>query len=910
MKPKIIQSHQRAVSRRRFLGTLAGAGAMQVVSPGLLYARADGAVPTTYYMDGYHGGPRGHMPPGCWRDIVDALDRNPNWKLSLDVEAGTWAVLRREDPETYERVRDLLNTPDGRLEITGGTYAQPYGWAISGESNIRQLQRGLEVIREHFPKVCVQTYAVQEPCWASCLPQVLRSLGFTGASLKNASTAWGGYFAGFDAELVNWIGPNGTGLIAVPRYTVEGLLNVWETEATEVTPDYARRCVEHGISQPAGMCFQDLGWAAQPRVVEPWVRYATWRGYLYGIAQTKPVDWKVSMEDILTALPWGEKTLHRACRQVREAEVQLVRAEKYLAMNFLTTQARWPAEPLQDAWEHTMWSQAHDAWITVTTRSGRDAWSFQVASETLDASATAQGLIESAMTGLCAEQNPSAEQIENVQYVRVVNTSGYERADLVEVTLSADPGTSAFDIRNADGTQLLNQVVVTRTFHKLPRGEGVRSPIMDSASHPQQGEASINSATLLFRDTLPAFGWKTYKVTALPQAQATDHGISITTEGDGSLTVRTDMYRVRFDARRGGGISNLYILGLRKEFCAEGELLNIFRGYFAKQDAWRMSSENPADIAILEGGPLRARVQITSRIGDVPFRSVITLVQGLRRIDCQTNFHFDQDTWIGDPTEMRPEDRMKERRRSSNNGAPKLQVLFPAALDKTALYKSSAFDVCRSRLESTNFERWDEIKHNVITTWVDLVDECQGLGFAIFSDRTTAYSSAKGEALGLVLGWGGEAGFWWGKCPLKGDQEARYSFVPHRGQWEEAGLWQQNLAWEEPFSAQVMPTASAESMTRSLLRVSPAEGILSSVTAKDGELQVRVFLASEKAGSCELELGFPASSARLVELDGRVIRELPLQTQDGKRASVRFVLSAFDICTISITPHSTRKDAL
>jgi hypothetical protein len=227
---KYLHPRQRALTRRRFLGAVAGASAMQAVIPGWLYASADASVPTIYYMDGYHGGPRGHMPSGCWRDIVDALDRNPDWKLSFDVEAGTWAALRREDPATYERVRDLLNVPNGRLEITGGTFAQPYGWAISGESNIRQLQRGLEVIREHFPQVRVQTYAVQEPCWASCLPQILRSLGFTGASLKNASTAWGGYFAGFDAELVNWVGPNGTSLLAVPRYKVERLLNVWETE--------------------------------------------------------------------------------------------------------------------------------------------------------------------------------------------------------------------------------------------------------------------------------------------------------------------------------------------------------------------------------------------------------------------------------------------------------------------------------------------------------------------------------------------------------------------------------------------------------------------------------------------------------------------------------------------------------
>ena len=39
-----------------------------------------------YAVDGYHGGKYGHMPLGAFRDILQKLRENPDWKLSLDIE--------------------------------------------------------------------------------------------------------------------------------------------------------------------------------------------------------------------------------------------------------------------------------------------------------------------------------------------------------------------------------------------------------------------------------------------------------------------------------------------------------------------------------------------------------------------------------------------------------------------------------------------------------------------------------------------------------------------------------------------------------------------------------------------------------------------------------------------------------
>ena len=137
------------MNRRDFSKTL-GAGAALAAAR---IAEAQTA-PTIYYADGYHGGVKGHMPSGSWRDILNMMRDTPQWKLSLDIEPESWDVLRREDPQAYFELKSYLdNQPvDARVEMVAGTLSQPYGWAVNGESNIRQLLLGRKLIRKHFPK--------------------------------------------------------------------------------------------------------------------------------------------------------------------------------------------------------------------------------------------------------------------------------------------------------------------------------------------------------------------------------------------------------------------------------------------------------------------------------------------------------------------------------------------------------------------------------------------------------------------------------------------------------------------------------------------------------------------------------------------------------------------------------------
>jgi len=868
------------MKRRQFTGLL-GLGAL---AGRVAVAQSNGA-PTLYYVDGYHGGVRGHMPAGSWRDILNTLRAVPQWKLCLDIEPASWAVLRRQDPAAYREIQQLLARPavDARLEMVNGTFAQPFGWANGGESNIRQITRGLEVIREHFPDTAVETYAVQEPCWASCLPQILLSLGFNGAVLKNPSTAWGGYAAGFDAEVVNWVGPDGSSIPAVPRYACEELLKVWETESVTGSPEFARKCVANGIPHPSGMCFQDLGWAAKPKVNGEHIRFVTWREYMRNIADKPSKQWRFTMEDILTTLPWGEKTIQAAAQQVRSAENRLLAAEKTAALAWMESRQAWPEEELRDAWDNLLWAQHHDAWITVTTRAGRRAWAFQVGAGTLRAEESANEIVEASMEALAKGTRGEAGQ-----WVRVVNTLGVERRDLAEVTLATDRGARGVRVLDDSGKEVASQMIVSRRYGAASFASGAQG-------------ASVNTAAVLFRPTVPALGYATYRVEPVAEEKS-GSAVSSTSakfESDGTVTMESDLYKLRLDPRRGGAITSLFAKKLNKEFCdpSSERAFNEYRGYFISQKQWRSSVEETARISVMENGPLRARVRIAGRVGGSPYQTTVTLVEGQAPIDFQTRFTFDEETWIGDPWDIKPEARRTERRRSQNDGRWKLQAFFPVSLGNQAIYKNAAYDVCRSRNSDTFFQGWQEIKHNIVLHWVDVVDEAAKVGLAVFSDHTTGYTHGPQHPLALVLGWGWEGGFWWGKCPLKGVQQMSYAVVPHSGLWDDAGISQWNNRWNEPLLTQLMETRT-KTASASHVRVSGNGIEVPTMLVQGSNLLVRLFNAEGDSRERTVSFAAEPASVELVELDGRSVRRLSVSKGSDGRFQVSMAIPRFGIRTL------------
>ena len=659
--------------------------------------------------------------------------------------------------------------------------------------------------------------------------------------------------------------------------------------------------MEHGIPHPAGTYLQDLGWAAKPKASGDYIRYVTWREYIHHIAEAPTKDWRFGIEDILTTLPWGEKTLQLVAQQERSAENRILMAEKMAAIAWLEKRSAWPSAELTEAWDNLLWAQGHDPWITATTRTGRQAWAFQVAAGTFQTEEAANGIINGVCQVLAVGAATPSTQAANSQWLRVVNTLAGERDEVLEFNFATDRGTRSVRVWDARGHEIPSEVVPTRRYaSREPRDNSGRRN--GEGNRGLSAGESLNAATILFRARVPGIGSTVYRLEPVPvdAPEKPAGATSARVAEDGAVLLENDLYRLRIDPARGGAITSLFAKKLGKEFCeASAERsLNEYRGYFIAQKRWRSSTEQSANVSILENGPMRARVRISGQVGGVPFQTMIALAEGRRRIDFQVRFNYEQETWIGDPWDIKPEDRRSESRRSQNDGRWKLQAFFPVSLGNQVIYKNAAYDVCKSRNADTFFQRWDEIKHNIIVNWVDLFDERGKHGLAVLSDHTTAYTHGPEHPLALVLGWGWEGGFWWGKRPLQGNTQISYALIPHEGLWHEAGIPEETARWQEPLLPFLLEGGPPRSDSHSLIQIDAAGIEIPTITVDSNSALVRLYNAAGSDSEFAVWFLAPPSRVKLVELSGKVIRELPVTSGSGGRHLVRLAIPRFGLRTL------------
>ncbi len=430
---------------------------------------------TAYFIDGYHGGIYGHLPGWQTKFMVEKLAAYPDWKINLELEPESWDTIALQDPVSYGAFQRLFadQSSHGRIEYVNPAYGQSYMYNISGESIIRQFDYGMKKLRRHFPSVVFTTYSSEEPCFTSALPQILKSYGFKYASLKNPNTCWGGYTRAFGGELVNWIGPDGSSILAIPRYEIEALKprSIWETIASANSREYVGKAFGGGIRHPVGMCLQDAGWAFGPwlgekkeNVYAP-TKYETWRGYVENISSGKAdKDWRFSQEDVLVGLMWGAQVLQRIAREVRVAENKIITAEKMAAMARVWQGAAWPEAEFENAWRTLLLSQHHDCWIVPYNGKPGNTWADKVVGWTGNTNACSDSVTKAAV-----RQVDGGDGVGGEPWVRVFNTTAVRREEFVRV--------------------------------ELPAGWGMEVP----------GQ-TLSSQAILFKADVPPMGYRTYRL--------------------------------------------------------------------------------------------------------------------------------------------------------------------------------------------------------------------------------------------------------------------------------------------------------------------------------------------------------------------------------------------------------------
>ena len=846
----------------------------QALSAALLLTLAAHAQ-KSYFADGYHGGVYGHYPIDTYTQfITDQLRSNPSWHIGLEIEPETWDTVKARTPEAYREFRRM--TEGRQMEYTNPTYAQPYLYNIEGESIIRQMVYGMAKVRSHFPRMLISTYSTEEPCFTSCLPQVLTQTAFRHAVLKCPDTCWGGYTAAFGGELVMWTSPDGTRMVSVPRYACEQLADnsTWQTTAWNNSPQYLKACRDYGIAHPVGMCYQDAGWTNGP-----WLgrnarsEYVRWTDYIDSIADhTAITDYHFTQEDVRSGLMWGSQVLSTLARQVREAECRLIAAENIYSLRHMLGGDEYPSARLTEAWRQLMLAQHHDCWIVPYNRlNANGTWADNVALWTAAA---------------CQATPPTAAAATGGTAIRVYNPTALARTELAVIEPPA----------LAQGQKLC----ITDS-----RGKAVEHFIMDGR--------------LYFLASVPSYGYATYRIDtgAKGKAAKSTHGIKTSR---GVCVLSNSCVRVELDLTHGGVMTSIRTLRDGAEYVptrqsvapSAGHTLSgaalkpgELYGYFTDRGGFRSSTEREATAEVVADNSLLKRVVVRGWIADVPYTQTLTLREGSPLIDINLEISWDKDTRVGDTRRGEKGDRL----------APwydtryMLSYMIPTGMQQPELYKDAPFDVCRSRLADTYYHRWDSIKHNVVLNWLDVSEAVSSSGrkcrsLALLSDRTTSYSADEAGLLRLTLQYSGP-GLWWRGYPISRPLLQHFALMPHRGAWHEAGIADISQQWSMPLTtATVHDAHAADSPTpssASLITLPEASGYqLSSATiASDGSMLLRLYNASGSDDERTVKLHLAARSVEEVDLLGNKSRDIACVRQHGTTA-FRLSMPRFGFKTLRI----------
>ncbi len=819
-----------------------------------------------YFVDGFHGGIYGHYPMWVTQFMVDSLKAYPEWRIGMEIEPETWDTVLVKDPSGYRSIQEWAVSE--RMDFTNPTYAQPYLYNISGESIIRQFSYGMAKHRKHFHNLQFTTYAVEEPCFTSSLPQILKQFGIQYAVLKCPNTLWGGYTRAFGGEILNWVGPDGTSILTVPRYESEALEenSTWQTTAWNNSINFIQSARNQGILNPVGMCYQDAGWKNGPWLgtgnqIKNGSTYLTWTEYFNNYApKMSTVNWRLSQEDILVNLMWGSQVLQKIAQQVRQAENALSMVEKISTMAFMENGYQIEQPRLSEAWRTLMMAQHHDSWIVPYNRlNANQSWADAIKEWTAFSVKESREMILEAVKTSSKNKNGSKSS----SAVRVYNTLGHERKELVRV----------------DVPQQTQNIAVYDSHGNLV---------------PSFIEHDGQVVKLNFVASVKGLAYATYRIAELESPQESQKSIRF--DDQGNCIMENEHLRLKLDKKRGGVIKSLIAKSLQnKEYIQSDEeySFNEISGHFFLENKYHSSKDHEVSFEILQDNLLEKRLAIKGQIAGDDFVQIISLKTGENRIDVDLKINWSENVRIG---EYEQKHNWTDNRRAFTDDRYKLKVLFPTNLKQQQFYKNAPFDVTKSQLDSSYFGRWDDIKHNVILNWLDAYDERNQTGLAILTDHTSSYVHGPDMPIGLTAQYSG-VGLWGMDYRITEPLHMKYALIPHHLNWAKSGISEQSNAWNEPLYAVYQSNINVEN--RQFIMMEDDGFEISALQEIEQEVKVRFYNANGLKNKQKIKINIPVKSLTEVYLDGRKVKDQVFKIK-GNQTEFYLEIPQFGFKTLSI----------
>lgn len=151
--------------------------------------------------------------PDSIHDMLNLCNKTGT-RGNINFDGIGYEKLASESPADLNILREAVH--EGKIEIVGGSYGQPYGLFHGSESNIRQRIWGVRTVLRLLG-VRPRTFWEEEFDFFPQLPQLLRGVGYDYASLFFQWTWHTPEIPYEELPAISWVGQDGSQLLTAPR---------------------------------------------------------------------------------------------------------------------------------------------------------------------------------------------------------------------------------------------------------------------------------------------------------------------------------------------------------------------------------------------------------------------------------------------------------------------------------------------------------------------------------------------------------------------------------------------------------------------------------------------------------------------------------------------------------------------
>lgn len=538
---------------------------------------------------------------------LDRMNETPDFKF-VSSQAVMYEWLSEFTPEMIDEIKKRV--AEGRFIICGGWWVQPDCNLPSGESFARHGLYSQRLFKKLLGTTAKVGYNVDSFGHNAMLPQILKKSGMNAYIMMRP----GEHEKHLESNLFMWRSPDGTEL---PVYRIpEAYCNNYSTKE-DMLAMIERTCDKADKNWDETLCFYGVGnhgggptklnigfiKELQKEHPECEIVFGDPSDFFKKLLAGKP-SIPVVDDDLQHHASGCYSTLSKLKKLNRECENRLYAAECYSAAAEKLLGIPYSTEKFETAWRNVLFNQFHDS---LGGCSVRDVYTdaFEFAGEALSIASKTEN---KALQAISWKIDTSAM---NGTPVIVFNPHPFKVKTLVRVNAKVE------SISTTDGEKLPCQKVLSQVKSCYGRDDTI------------------------FEATLPPMGYKTY----LMGNEA--HEAESRASADGNI-LENELLKVTFD-KTTGYISSIYDKEAGRELICSPAAVPIVVDETA-HDTWSHAMNyfdrdigcfTEASLAVIENGPIRAKLKVTNRYFNSELSQYYSLTAGVKRLDvsCELNWN-------------------------------------------------------------------------------------------------------------------------------------------------------------------------------------------------------------------------------------------------------------------------------